>query len=260
MDNIKDIFLWFLLYSCIGWIYETILCSVKERRFINRGFLNGPYCPIYGVGAVVNLLALGRFTNPAVLFFAGAIMDCTLEYITSWGMEKLFHARWWDYSKKFLNINGRVCLLGAVAFGAFSVVLVLFMHPSFEDKLSFITPEARDILFWVLLALFVGDNVYTLIGFSPFNKLMGKIVTPSTSGMCKPEELEKNRAEARELPDLTELAELPVKLNYQIKRMIRSFPALKSTRYESVVDKLRDHMDEIDKRRKELKRKLKGKK
>ncbi len=260
MDNIKDIFLWFLLYSCIGWIYETILCSVKERRFINRGFLNGPYCPIYGVGAVVNLLALGRFTNPVVLFFAGAIMDCTLEYITSWGMEKLFHARWWDYSKKFLNINGRVCLLGAVAFGAFSVVLVLFMHPFFEDKLSFITPEARDILFWVLLALFVGDNVYTLIGFSPFNKLMGKIVTPSTSGMCKPEELEKNRAEARELPDLTELAELPVKLNYQIKRMIRSFPALKSTRYESVVDKLRDHMDEIDKRRKELKRKLKGKK
>ena len=115
MDNIKDIFLWFLLYSCIGWIYETILCSVKERRFINRGFLNGPYCPIYGVGAVVNLLALGRFTNPAMLFFAGAIMDCTLEYITSWGMEKLFHARWWDYSKKFLNINGRVCLLGAVA-------------------------------------------------------------------------------------------------------------------------------------------------
>ena len=175
-------------------------------------------------------------------------------------MEKLFHARWWDYSKKFLNINGRVCLLGAVAFGAFSVVLVLFMHPFFEDKLSFITPEARDILFWVLLALFVGDNVYTLIGFSPFNKLMGKIVTPSTSGMCKPEELEKNRAEARELPDLTELAELPVKLNYQIKRMIRSFPALKSTRYESVVDKLRDHMDEIDKRRKELKRKLKEKK
>lgn len=260
MDNIKDIFLWFLLYSCIVWIYETILCSVKERRFINRGFLNGPYCPIYGVGAVVNLLALGRFTNPAMLFFAGAIMDCTLEYITSWGMEKLFHARWWDYSKKFLNINGRVCLLGAVAFGAFSVVLVLFMHPFFEDKLSFITPEARDILFWVLLALFVGDNVYTLIGFSPFNKLMGKIVTPSTAGMCTPEELEQNKREARELPDLTELAELPVKLNYQIKRMIRSFPALKSTRYESVVDKLRDHMDEIDKRRKELKRKLKGKK
>ena len=260
MDNIKDIFLWFLLYSCIGWIYETILCSVKERRFINRGFLNGPYCPIYGVGAVVNLLALGRFTNPAVLFFAGAIMDCTLEYITSWGMEKLFHARWWDYSKKFLNINGRVCLLGAVAFGAFSVVLVLFMHPFFEDKLSFITPEARDILFWVLLALFVGDNVYTLIGFSPFNKLMGKIVTTSTAGMSTPEELEQNKREARELPDLTELAELPVKLNYQIKRMIRSFPALKSTRYESVVDKLRDHMDEIDKRRKELKRKLKEKK
>ena len=153
-----------------------------------------------------------------------------------------------------------MCLLGAVAFGAFSVVLVLFMHPFFEDKLSFITPEARDILFWVLLALFVGDNVYTLIGFSPFNKLMGKIVTPSTAGMCTPKELEQNKREARELPDLTELAELPVKLNYQIKRMIRSFPALKSTRYESVVDKLRDHMDEIDKRRKELKRKLKEKK
>lgn len=257
MDNIKDIFLWFLLYSFIGWVYETILCSVKQRRFINRGFLNGPYCPIYGVGAVVNLLALGRFTNPALLFIAGAVMDCTLEYITSWGMEKLFHARWWDYSKKFLNINGRVCLLGAVAFGSFSVVLVLFMHPFFVQKLSFITPNARDIMFWALLCLFVADNIYTLIGFSPFNKLMGKIVTPSTAGMCTPEELEKNRSEARELPDL---AELPVKLNYQIRRMIRSFPALKSIHNDTVVEKLRMRMDEIEKRRKELKRKLKAKK
>ena len=125
MKTIETWFLWLMIYSIIGWGYESTICSIGQRKLINRGFLNGPYCPIYGTGAVLVLLVLGRIQNPVLLFFAGALVTCSLEYLTSWLMEKLFHARWWDYSKRKFNIGGRVCLIGAVVFGAFSVVLVL---------------------------------------------------------------------------------------------------------------------------------------
>ena len=128
-----------MIYSIIGWVYESTICSIGHRKLINRGFLNGPYCPIYGTGAVLVLLVLGRIQNPVLLFFAGALVTCSLEYLTSWLMEKLFHARWWDYSKRKFNIGGRVCLIGAVVFGAFSVVLVLVLHPfvkSLTDRLT----------------------------------------------------------------------------------------------------------------------------
>ena len=125
MKTIETWFLWLMIYSVIGWIYESTICSIGQRKLINRGFLNGPYCPIYGTGAVLVLLVLGRIQNPVLLFFAGAVLTCSLEYLTSWLMEKLFHARWWDYSKRKFNIGGRVCLIGAVVFGAFSVVLIL---------------------------------------------------------------------------------------------------------------------------------------
>ena len=129
LEKAETLFLWFMIYSVVGWIYESILCSVAQKKFINRGFLNGPYCPIYGSGAVLVILVLGKLTNPFLLFFAGALLTCSLEYLTSFVMEKLFHARWWDYSKRKFNINGRVCLIGAVVFGAFSTVLVLWIHP-----------------------------------------------------------------------------------------------------------------------------------
>ena len=139
MKTIETWFLWLMIYSIIGWVYESTICSIGHRKLINRGFLNGPYCPIYGTGAVLVLLVLGRIQNPVLLFFAGALVTCSLEYLTSWLMEKLFHARWWDYSKRKFNIGGRVCLIGAVVFGAFSVVLVLVLHPfvkSLTDRLT----------------------------------------------------------------------------------------------------------------------------
>ena len=86
MDKIITYFLWFILYSFIGWLYETIICSIGQRPFVNRGFLNGPYCPIYGTGALLMILILGHLTNPVALFLLGAIVACVLEYLTSYGM------------------------------------------------------------------------------------------------------------------------------------------------------------------------------
>ena len=164
MKTLETWFLWLMIYSMIGWIYESTICSIGHKKLINRGFLNGPYCPIYGTGAVLVLLVLGKIQNPVLLFFAGAVVTCSLEYLTSWLMEKLFHARWWDYSKRKFNIGGRVCLIGAVVFGAFSVVLILFLHPwvkSMTDRLS----DAA--LSWICAILFVGivsDLIVTVKG------------------------------------------------------------------------------------------------
>ena len=94
--TLEYLFLWFLLYAFIGWVYESVLVSVSERRWVNRGFLNGPLCPIYGCGAVLAIVLLHDFTNPIEIFLISSFGASILEYITSWGMEKLFHARWWD--------------------------------------------------------------------------------------------------------------------------------------------------------------------
>lgn len=112
-DTLCRVIFYFMIYSVVGWIYETTLCSITDRHFVNRGFLNGPYCPIYGSGALLDVLILGRIENPFLLFILGVLVTCSLEYLTSYVMEKLFKARWWDYSDKKFNIGGRVCLLGA---------------------------------------------------------------------------------------------------------------------------------------------------
>ena len=97
MANVEQWFLLFLIYSFCGWIWESVFCSLWSRhKLINRGFLNGPYCPIYGYGALLDLIVLGHITDPLLLFLLSGTLSCLLEYLTSVGMEALFHARWWD--------------------------------------------------------------------------------------------------------------------------------------------------------------------
>ena len=101
MVTAAKIFLWLITYSFFGWVYESILCSITSGTLVNRGFLNGPLCPIYGFGALTIILAFWQEPDISVwnLFFSSMVLTCTLEYVTSWAMEKLFHARWWDYSE-----------------------------------------------------------------------------------------------------------------------------------------------------------------
>ncbi len=120
----------FVLYSMAGWVFEVLYCSVKEGHPINRGFLNGPYCPIYGVGACFVGGMLAGIRQPVVLFIVGAVLSCCVEYLTSWVMEFIFHARWWDYSHRRFNLHGRVCLAGAMLFGCSIVVVVHIVQPA----------------------------------------------------------------------------------------------------------------------------------
>lgn len=234
--TIQNLFLWFICYSILGWVYETILCSITQRKVVNRGFLNGPYCPIYGSGAVLDILVLGNIDNILVLFLSGVMLTCTLEYITSWAMEKLFHARWWDYSNKKFNLNGRVCLLGAVAFGSFSVILIKLLHPLLVKFLAIPGHFVLNIITVIALAIFIADCIVTIAGFSSFN---GKLKTLS-------EELkEKAEKVADELTEKiqTSINETHIKrINLQERRMLKAFPKFKSVNYNETLEELKEHL------------------
>ena len=154
------IFSYFFIYAVIGWICEVIYCSIPQKRFINRGFLNGPYCPIYGVGAVIVIGILTPWVgNPIAVFFVGLIVTSVLEYFTSWAMEKLFHAKWWDYSKKKFNINGRVCLKNSLLFGLLCLVLMYGVHPFVKDLIHDLSPFALELTAGILAILLLADIV-----------------------------------------------------------------------------------------------------
>ena len=120
----------FFVGAVLGWCMEVICKLFQFHRFINRGFLIGPYCPIYGFGTALLTALLSRFTRDPVAVFGLAILICgTLEYCTSWLMETLFHARWWDYSSKPFNINGRVCANTLIPFGLLGLGMIYFVKP-----------------------------------------------------------------------------------------------------------------------------------
>lgn len=132
LDRFCYLVLLLLIYSFLGWCGEMVYCSIGQRKLCEkRGFLNGPLCPIYGHGALLVLAALGGgCADPIMTFFLGGILTSAVEYATSWAMEKLFHMRWWDYSNHPFNLHGRVCLLNSTLFGLASVALCHWVAPA----------------------------------------------------------------------------------------------------------------------------------
>jgi len=242
-----------MIYSISGWIYESILCSIRERKFINRGFLNGPYCPIYGFGAVIDIIFLGKLKNPTTIFFAGAILACSLEYFTSWAMEKLFHARWWDYSNRRFNIKGRICLLGAVVFGMFAVLLLKVVHPVIYKYTYRIEESTLNIVSTALFAAFSFDTIYTITKLSKFEEklkeltyLMNNLI--SVNNGYKKLLLEKIKDMEIYGEDKLILIHQHIqkRLNFQERRIIKAFPKLKSLKYNEALQKVKEFINKVD--------------
>lgn len=123
----------FYLYCFLGWLWETCYVSVRKAKWVNRGFIHGPFLPIYGSGAIVVLIFTLHFrTNAGLVFLTGMTSATLLEYFTGVAMERMFHVRYWDYSNQPLNLNGHICVLSSLAWGAFSVLLTLYMHNPIE--------------------------------------------------------------------------------------------------------------------------------
>ena len=140
-------------------IIEVIATYPDTKCFVNRGFLIGPYCPIYGNCAIAMILLLHNIKDPILLFILSIIICSVGEYVTSYLMEKIFHARWWDYTKNKFNLNGRICLVNSLAFGVLGFLLIKFVNPFVVGLITKLSPTIMNILFYTILILFLIDNV-----------------------------------------------------------------------------------------------------
>jgi len=153
----------FIIYSFIGWTCEVLYCSIYQKKFVNRGFLYGPICPIYGCGALIIFFFLMPLAyNVLLLFFSAMFLMSVLEYFVSWAMEKLFDTKWWDYSHYKFNINGRVCLLNSTLFGVMGVIAVKFVHPMVLKLIYSLNDFWTKTFAIILLSTFIVDLAFTL--------------------------------------------------------------------------------------------------
>lgn len=149
---------WFFIYSFLGWVWESAYVSVKEKRLVNRGFVTGPVCTIYGCGAVAVYLILRPVSdNPLFLFLGGVIVPTILEYLTAVLMENIFHTSWWDYSKNRFNFQGRICLGASLGWGVFTVVLFYVLQPFVQWIVSLYTEAVGRVLVCIAGAVYVVD-------------------------------------------------------------------------------------------------------
>lgn len=154
----------FFILAFIGWLWEVILYFFTEHAFVNRGVYEGPYLPIYGFGGLLLYIFLHSFRKkPVRVFFLSAVICSLLEYLTSFFLERHFGIRWWDYSGHFLNISGRICLLGTVTFGLGGTVLISLFLPFYEKMYQKISGKWRVILCVLLTVIFTADTAYCMV-------------------------------------------------------------------------------------------------
>lgn len=158
--SLYDIMFWFYIYSFIGWVFESTYVSIKHKKFVNRGFISGPLCTVYGCGSVFVILMLWNYKDNLVwLFLGGMIVTTMIEFFTSILMELFFKTKWWDYSDKKFNLQGRICLESSIAWGAFSVILLKVLHPLATGIVAQIPIKKGITILTVITILFVTDFI-----------------------------------------------------------------------------------------------------
>lgn len=174
---------WFFLYGCIGWGVEVVYAAIKERRLVNRGFLCGPICPIYGCGMVVlnwTVAALapsgeGKSVSTVAVFFVGMVLTTAIELVGGWTLFKIYHIRWWDYSNMKFNIGGYICPQFSLLWGLGSVLMIKVIHPLLARGSSPMPFNIMLIVDVVLLVLFVVDVAASTAAAIGLNKYLREI-------------------------------------------------------------------------------------
>lgn len=207
MNEIYYYFLLFLIYSFIGWLIEVIGKLIEKHKFVNRGFLIGPICPIYGHGCILMILTLSRYKDNPLTLFIYAIFICSLlEYFTSYFMEKIFKARWWDYSTKRFNLNGRICAETMIPFGILGTLVICVINPIFEYLLNLFNFETIKITAIVLLVIYLIDSIISLTIMFGFKGTLKTVEKDGTEEITK------------------KVKKILINKNVLYKRLVEAFP------------------------------------
>lgn len=234
--DIRVYFLLFMIYSVAGWFMEVICKLIECRKFVNRGFLIGPYCPIYGYGALLITFLLKNYTNDPIVLFIMAIVVCgTLEYLTSYSMEKIFKARWWDYSHRKFNLNGRVCFGTIIPFGVLGLFIMYVSNPFLINKFELLPEIWLNILFGVLLVIYLVDNVVSGIVMKYIKKaemVVGKDLDNTEEITLKVKEILQNKSILH-------------------RRLVKAFPKLQAVKIK-IKEKTREIKDQVQEQKTQI--------
>lgn len=211
------LFIYFMIYSFLGWVIETIYCSLAEKRYVPRGFLNGPLTPIYGFGAIGLIFLLQDIKTVFLVFLSGVVATSFLEYVASYLLELIFDMHWWDYSGDKYNLNGRIKLKNSILFGILSIILMYFIHPLVINLLSMLSYFNKQVL---SVTLFIAITIDTVITVSSIFNL-------------------KTTALEYKIKNFSEEARLTLKNGYIHKRLLKTFPRLAYKKDFEVIDRLR---------------------
>lgn len=242
--NIYYAIMIFFTFSFIGWLMEVILTKIEDKKWVNRGFLIGPICPIYGFGILGIILTLKKYDNDIITFFIMSILICSAtEYFTSFLMEKLFKNRWWDYSNKRFNINGRICLEYAIPFGLGGTAAYFIVYPFIIKLLDNVPLLHIKYLCFLILLVTLTDILVSFKIINGLKNISKNIKCDSTEAITE------------------KVRETLSQKNHFYRRLIKSFPNMKVFNKMSVIkDKLLNNKNEKKELKKEYKKLKKNKK
>ncbi|MCX7951565.1 MAG: putative ABC transporter permease [Clostridiales bacterium] len=243
MKTYYFLFLCFIVYSFLGWLLEVLYHIYTQKRFINRGFLYGPICPIYGFSAVLFIILLNPFkNNPISVFLLGSLIASFLELITGYILDLLFNTKWWDYSNEKLNFKGYICARFSVYWGLIAVIFMDLVHPEVFKLINFINTRYGEKIYSVLFALILIDSVLTLNSLYELKNIyieLHDILSEIKSNMDKlnrslPYDA-KTKIENR-IESLLEMRERVLnRISFKQKLLIRSYPTLRSKRFSNAL-------------------------
>ncbi len=268
--DIYSLVLIFSAYSFIGYICEVVYVSSIQKRFVDRGFLNGPFCPVYGFGALLVIFLLQPVSNHILLLFISALLlTSSLEYLTGWLLETLFNTKWWDYSQYKFNIKGRVCLLNSVLFAIMSVIAVYGIHPVLLSLLAGIPSFLIDKIAVCLLLYFTADLLLSLKKIITLNEhllLLGEFAESlkekfgseqwftgtSIRDIFKAisERTPQEKERLHITPALMGKIESFSRRTRNLDAFIRKFPSITSRRYSISLEHIKDRIEQYIKNRK----------
>ncbi|HPF83536.1 MAG TPA: putative ABC transporter permease [Bacilli bacterium] len=229
MYTLQNYILIFFIVSIIGWLMETLLNYIETKKIVDRGFLLGPYCPIYGTGVLIIILFLSKYENDLiVLYIMSTLMCSVLEYVTSYAMEKMFNARWWDYSQIKYNLNGRICLTNSLLFGLGGLLVVIFIAPFLVHMINYIPVKTQNIVANILLIIYLIDNIISFGVVLRFRKLNYKF---------------KEKKDNTE--EISVMIKHKIESSFFIKKIMKAYPSIKN-KFNEIMNELNKKIDDID--------------
>lgn len=250
---IIKIIAYFIIYSFFGWVMESILKTYLQKKPVNSGFLYGPYCPIYGFGAIFMFLCLQSFKDNIILLFLIAFFTLSLwEYLVGWLLEKTFHTKYWDYTENKFNIKGRVCLMNSLFWGFLGVIFIKYMHPFFVEKIDLIPTNILTFNVIMISLAMITDTIVSSIKVSNIKAKLEKLKEITNTIKEKIEELDKKQVNKENLQVIIDelkykQTKLKRKLIKQTNHLKKAFPTIKSDTIEKINDYLKEKKENIRK-------------